>query len=140
MLLLRSQFADHVLETTSALLERVQRLEDEQAALRARLEGEDKLRLFIGQIVAAAQAASVIGVAIEGFAKAMRALRAPIPRGRAGGLARASTAWRYFDGTFMPESERLEAYREEYERYAVGGRTRAARALRNSDGTFTRIL
>jgi hypothetical protein len=44
--------------------------------------------------------------------------------GRTGGLARASTAWRYLDGTFMPESEKAEARFQEYERYAIGGRAR----------------
>ena len=128
--------AHQLMQTTNALIARVQRLEEQQAQLRARLEGDRGLRLFIGHIAAAAQAAPAIGAAIEGFAETMRAPRAPIPRGRAGGLARASTAWRYFDGTFMPESEKLEAYREEYERYAAGGRTRAASARRASDGTF----
>lgn len=75
----------------------------------------------------------VIGDAVEKFAQAMRA---PVPRGRAGGLARARSAWRYFDGTFVPESEKLEAYRLEYERYASGGRARAASAYRLADGTF----
>jgi hypothetical protein len=32
------------------------------------------------------------------------------PRGRAGGLARARTAWLYLDGTCMPESARWEAF------------------------------
>lgn len=63
-------------------------------------------------------------------------MRAPIPRGRAGGIGRARTAWRYFDGTFMPESAKDEALREEYERFAAGGRARAARARRALDGTF----
>ena len=77
--------------------------------------------------------AAMIGGAIARFAEAMRAT---LPRGRAGGLARARTAWRYFDGTFMPESEKGAAYLEEYERYAIGGRTRASHARRNPDGTF----
>jgi uncharacterized protein YpuA (DUF1002 family) len=59
-------------------------------------------------------------------------MRAPLPRGRAGGLAGAKTAWRYSDGTFMPEAERTMAIEEfelaEYERYAAGGRARAASA------------
>jgi hypothetical protein len=55
---------------------------------------------------------------------------------RAGGLARARIAWRYFDGTFMPESVKDEARISEYERYATGGRARAARAKRATDGTF----
>jgi hypothetical protein len=118
---------------TSDLLERVQRLEREHAELRARLEGERQLRNLAAQIVGAAQIAPVIGYAIERFAQA---LRAPNPRGRAGGLARARSAWRYWDGTFMPESEKSEAYLADYERYAAGGRARAAQAARASDGTF----
>jgi hypothetical protein len=127
---------DQLFQTTSALKARIQRLEDEQAQLRARLDGDRSLRLFVGHIAAAAQAAPAIGAAIERLAEAMRAPRAPIPRGPAGGLVRASTAWRYFNGTFMPESEKEAAYFEEYERYAAGGRARAAKALRGSAGTF----
>jgi hypothetical protein len=74
---------------TSDLLERIQRLEREQAELRARLEGERQFRILAAQIVGAAQIAPVIGESIEGFAQAMRA---PSPRGRAGGLARARSA------------------------------------------------
>jgi hypothetical protein len=122
--------SDHA---TSELLEPIQRLEREHAELRARLDGERQLRTLAAQIVGAAQIASVVGEAIESFAKAMRA---PSPRGRAGGLSRARSAWRYFDGTFMPESEKFEAYRLDYERYAGGGRARALNAKRARDGTF----
>jgi len=120
-------------DATSDLLERIQRLEREHAQLRARLEGERQVRILAAQIVGAAQAAPVIGTALEKFAQAMRA---PRPRGRAGGLARARSAWRYLDGTFMPESEKSEAYLADYERYAAGGRARAASASRNRDGTY----
>jgi hypothetical protein len=68
--------------TTSDLLERIQRLEREHAELRA----ERQLHIFAAQIVGAAQVAPVIGGAVEKFAQAMRA---PLQRGRAGGLARA---------------------------------------------------
>jgi hypothetical protein len=122
--------ADHA---TSDLLERVQRLEREQAELRARLEGERQLRILGAQIAGAAQAAPVIGDAVEKFAQAMRA---PLPRGRAGGLGRAQNAWRHFDGTFMPDDAKLEAVIAEYERYAAGGRARAQSARREADGTF----
>ncbi len=118
---------------TSDLLERIQRIEAEQSALRAEIAGERQLRFLAAEIVRAAQAAPVIGNAVDNFAQAMRT---PVPRGRVGGLARARGAWRYFDGTFMPESEKLEVYREEYERYAAGGRARAATARRATDGTF----
>jgi hypothetical protein len=121
--------------TTSDLLERIQRLEREHAELRARLESERQLRILAAQIVGAAQVAPVVGSAVEKFAQAMRA---PLPRGRAGGLARARSAWRFFDGTFMPESEKVEARLADYERYAAGGRARAARAVRSADGTFMR--
>jgi hypothetical protein len=118
---------------TSDLLERIQRLEREHAALRARLEGERQLRILAAQIVGAAQIAPIIGEAVEKFAQAMRG---PLPRGRAGGIARAGSAWRYFDGTFMPESAKFEADQLDYERFAAGGRARAASAERAEDGTF----
>jgi hypothetical protein len=44
------------------------------------------------------------------------------------------TAWRYFDGSFMPESVKLEARIAEYERTAIGGRKRAETAPRRADG------
>jgi hypothetical protein len=125
---------------TSALNARVQRLEAEQGALLARLQGERQFRILTAHIGAAAQTALVIGAAIERFAAAMRAPLPPPPRGRAGGFARARYAWRYSDGTFMPEAERLAAIEEfetaEYERYAAGGRARAASAARDEDGRF----
>jgi hypothetical protein len=83
----------HTLKTldacTSDLLDRIQRIEAEQAALRAEIEGERQLRFLTAQIVAAAQATPVIGAAIEKFTQAMRV---PFPRCRAGGLARARQA------------------------------------------------
>ncbi len=118
---------------TSDLLERIQRLEREQAELRSRLEGERRVRILAAQIVGAAQIAPIIGGAVEKFAQAMRA---PLPRGRAGGYERARSAWRYFDGTFMPESEKLHARNAEYERHAAGGRKRAEQAQRAPNGTF----
>jgi len=118
------------------LLESIQRLEREQAQLRARLEGDRQLRFLAVQIVGAAHVAPVIGSAVEKFAQAMRA---PLPRGGAGGLARARTAWRFLDGTFMPASFKFEARLAEYQRYAAGGRARAAKATRASDSTFTAI-
>jgi hypothetical protein len=53
---------------------------------------------------------------VIGRADPVRPLR--LPRGKAGGLARVRTAWRYGEGTFMPESGKFEAYRQEYERHA----------------------
>jgi hypothetical protein len=132
---LRRQIKDELVLTTSDLVARIQRLENEQAEIRAWLERERQLRVFTANLAAAAQIAPAVGAAIERFAEAMRA---PLPRGRAGGVARARTAWRYFDGTFMPESAKLEARIAEYERYAAGGRTRSAYAQRAPDGTFVR--
>jgi hypothetical protein len=129
----RRHVRDELARTTSVLLARVQRLEEAQAEIRARLKGQGQLRVLTARIAAAAQVAPVVGSAIERFAEAMRA---PLPRGRAAGLARPRTAWRYFDGTFMPESERRASDLEEYERYAAGGRARAASAVRNEDGKF----
>jgi len=125
---------------TSDLRARVQRLEAEQAALLARLEGDRQLRMLTAHIAAVAHVARAIGAAVERFAKAMRPPLPPAPRGRAGGLARAGTGWRYSDGTFMPDAERRAAIEEfelaEYERYAAGGRTRAASAVRDEGGKF----
>lgn len=120
-------------QRASGISARVQRLEAAHAALRAEIEGERNLRLLAAHVVAAAEAAPIIGAALQQFALAMRT---PMPHGRAGGLARARSAWRYLDGTFMPEWEKDEAYRAEYDRYARGGRARAASARRASDGTF----
>ena len=133
MALFRRHDNEQLVRATSDLSARVQRLELEHAALRVRLEGERQLRILTAHIASAAQVAPVIEAAIERFAQAMRA---PLPRGRTGGLARARTAWRYFDGTFMPESEKEAAYAEEYERYAKGGRARAASASRSGLGSF----
>jgi len=118
---------------TSDIAARLQRLELGHLQLRARLESDRQVRLLAANLAGAAQAAPVIGAAIERFARSMRA---PFPRGRAGGLARARHAWRYLDGTFMLESEKFEAYREEHERYAAGGRARARTAERTADGRF----
>ena len=133
MLGFQRRLRDELVRTTSALLTRVQRLEDGQAEMRSRLEAERQIRVLTANIAAAAQVAPTFGAAIERFAEAMRA---PLPRGRAGGLARARTAWRYFDGTFMPESEKEAAYLEEYERYAAGGRARAVLGVRDARGRF----
>ena len=125
--------ADELRRTTSELLARIQRLESAHAEIRASLEGERYLRLLAANITSAALIAPEIGAAIERFAQGMRA---PLHRGRTGGLARASTAWRHFDGTFMPESEKWDAYRDEYDRHAAGGRARAAIASRDTPRRF----
>lgn len=136
MALFRRYDSQQLERATSDLSARVQRLEVEHAALCARLEGERQLRILTAHVAAAAQTAILIGGAIERFAEAMRAPLPVPPRGRAGGLARARSAWRHFDGTFTPESEKEAAYAKEYERYAAGGRARAEAACRRSDGTF----
>jgi len=133
MWLQRRNSAQSALALASESVARVQHLEHEFAQLQARLEGEREVRIFAANITSAGQAAPMIGTAIEYFARSMRR---PERRGRAGGLARARRAWRYLDGTFMPESEKEAVYLEEYERFAAGGRARAAHARRASDGTF----
>jgi hypothetical protein len=127
--------------TTSAPEQRIQRLEREHAELRSRLEGERQLRILAAQIVGAAQTAPVIGSAVEKFAQAMRA---PLARGRAGGLARARQGSRlgerWSDGRFMAHENWEQIEREiaeaEYMRYAAGGFARVASAHRYPDGTF----
>jgi hypothetical protein len=96
-----------------------------------------KLGRFFAELNIAIQLTVRQGLeAAEAIEKGLRAMVAPLPRGKAGGLARARRAWQYFDGTFMPESEKQEAYWNEYQRYAAGGRARAARARRAPNGTF----
>jgi hypothetical protein len=83
----------------------------------------------------------MIGAAIERFAQSMRS---PLPRGRAGGLARARQAAvfqeRWPDGRYMSRWESEEFDRQiaerNYMRYAAGGFARAASAARFLDGTF----
>lgn len=65
--------------------------------------------------------------------------------GRAGGRARAQSAWRWDDGTFMTDADKLElqeeARQQAYERHAAGGRARASRAHRGASGKFkTKVL
>ena len=133
MWLLRRNHTSSTDRATSDLLERIQRLEHEHTEFRNRVEADRQLRILAAQISNAGTIGPMIGEAIERFSASMRA---PIRRGRAGGLARARTAWRFFDGTFMPESEKLEVFRLEYERYAAGGRARARSAHRDQNGTF----
>lgn len=122
----------------SDLRERIQRLEMENASLRARVES-DALQRHSATHTAAV--GSIVGWAIESFG---RAVRTPARRGRAGGLARAQQAShlgeRWSDGRFMGHEDWEQIEREisetEYMRYAAGGFARAARAMRNSDGTF----
>jgi hypothetical protein len=98
-----------------------------------------KIERFFGDLDIAIQLTVRQGVeTAEAIEKGLRAMIAPLPRGKAGGLVRARCAWRYSDDTFMPESEKWESCINEYERYVAGGRARAARSLRAIDGTFLR--
>jgi hypothetical protein len=125
----------------SELLGRIQRLEKEHAELFARIEGEAALRRIAAQVAEAAHTAPLLGDALEGFALAMRR---PLKRGRAGGIARARQASmlreRWTDGRFMAHSDWEQIERkiadDAYMRYAAGGFARAAAAVRLSDGTF----
>jgi hypothetical protein len=136
----------------SELSERIQRLEKEhaellariaaeQADLRARIEGDAALRRIAAEVTAAAHAAPTLGSALEGFAAAMRR---PLKRGRAGGLARARQASqlreRWSDGRYMAHADWEQIERElseaEYMRHAAGGFARAVSAVRAPDGTF----
>src|SRR5208337_4210863 len=93
--------------------------------------------IFLHELHAAAQLAAQRGSeAACALEAGLRASVAPLARGKAGGLARAQTAWRYADGTFASDSVKREAYLAERERFAAGGRARAARAVRRRDGTF----
>lgn len=121
----------------SDMRQRIQRLEAEQAQLRARIElGRMTLEFW-----SAAHAATAIGSALEGFATGMRR---PLKRGRSGGLARAHQASllreRWSDGRYMAHEDSEQIEREvaeaEYMRYAAGGFARAASAKRAEDGTF----
>ena len=106
-----------------------QQLEEECARIR--------LQRMLRGIHEAAELAIRQGLpAAVAIAKGLRAVTRPLAPGKAGGLARARTAWRYLDGTFMPESEKIEAHQAEYECRAAGGRERARTAKRYSDGTF----
>ncbi len=125
----------------SELLERIQRLEKEHAELLTRIEGEASLRRIAAEVAEAARAAPLLGDAFEGFASAMRR---PLKRGRAGGLARARQASslreRWSDGRYMAHADWEQIERDiaeaEYMRYAAGGYARAATGKRASDGTF----
>jgi hypothetical protein len=125
----------------SELLQRIQRLEKEHAQLLARIEGEAALRRAGVEIAAAANEAAIVGLALDGFASAMRH---PIARGRVGGLARARQAAvlreRWSNGQYMGHADWEQIEREvsetEYMRYAAGGFARAEAAKRASNGTF----
>ncbi len=123
------QLAHELIQLRGEMRVRVQQVEEERARIR--------LQRMLREVNKAVHLAIRLGVpAAHAIETALRAAAAPLPCGKAGGLARARWAWRYSDGTFMPESEKIESYRQEYERHAAGGRARATRARRASDGTF----
>jgi hypothetical protein len=101
----------------------------------------DRLQRLESLAPISACAAPIIGAAIEQFAETMRA---PLSRGRAGGLARARQAAalqeRWPDGRYMSrwDSEEMDRQIAErnYMRYAAGGFARASTASRFLDGTF----
>jgi len=76
--------------------------------------------------------------AAQAIAKGLQAAMAPLPRGVAGGLARAKYAWRYKDGTWISYDEEEQIMRERCQRMSRGGRARAKGAKRAPDGTFVR--
>lgn len=124
----------------SGFRERIQRLETENASLRAHIEAEaTALRDSASQLTAAA--GSFVGAAVESFARAMCK---PAKPGRAGGLARARQASylgeRWSNGRFMAHEDWEQIEREvaeaEYMRFAAGGFARAAGAMRATDGTY----
>lgn len=140
MLFARSTLEAQVSEVT----DRLQRLEQEHAQLLARVEGEAGLRRMVAVASEAAQTGATIGAAIEGFAIAMRR---PLKRGRAGGLARARQVLklreRWPDGRYMTHGDWEQIEREvaeaQYMRHAAGGFARAQTARRFADGTFARL-
>jgi hypothetical protein len=136
-------FSSSALEArVSEVTDRLQRLEREHAQLLARIEGEAALRRVVAGAIEAAQTGAMIGAALEGFATAMRR---PLKRGRAGGLARACQVSRlrerWPDGRYMTHSDWEQIQREvasaEYLRYAAGGFARAEVAARDERGRFT---
>jgi hypothetical protein len=95
VMLLGRRVTKELVSAASALLERVQRREEQQRELRARIDEERQPRIFTAQT-----APTEPELTITQFAPTA------LLHGRAGGLSRARYAWRYLDGTLMPESER----------------------------------
>ena len=78
--------------------------------------------------------------AARAIAQGLQAAMVPLPRGVAGGLARAKYAWRYDDGTWMSYDDEQRIMLEQHERMSRGGRARAKGAKRAPDGTFVRAV
>ncbi len=126
-----------IVELDQRLTERIDQLAGKLDARIQRLELAPKLAHFGRELHAAATFAQQGCRAAHAIQHALRAIgSAPMPRGKPGGTARARTAWRWDDGTFMSDSAKEEANRAEYERFATGGRARAAGAQRAANGTF----
>ena len=137
MLFARSTVEAQISEIRGSL----QRLQRDHAQLVARIDAEAAMRRVVAGAVQAAQTGATVGAALEDFARAMRR---PLKRGRAGGLARASLASRigerWPDGRVMAHAdwEQIERKVAEaaYMRFAAGGFARATGAARFADGTF----
>jgi hypothetical protein len=116
-------------------MRKLARLDAEIGATRAELKAARSPRVEPLALEISRELEAAIGQEMENFARTTT-----LVRGRAGGLARAKNAWRYSDGTFMPNGAKeavIEEYKlAEYGRYAAGERSRAARAKRGADGTF----
>ena len=92
----RQRLAADLLQLQSTILPRLQRVERELLS--------SKLERFFAELHIAIELTVRQGFeAAASIENGCRAMVAPLPRGKAGGLARANTAWRYLDGTFMPE-------------------------------------
>src|SRR5262249_15906123 len=121
--------------------ERIKQLECLHLELLARVEDGHAVSRFSAEVGSAANAALVLGAALECFAAAMRR---PLGRGFAGGSARARQALllheRWPNGRYMAHTDWEDIEREAadavYMRHAAGGFARAARAARAVDGTF----
>lgn len=123
------RLADDISVLRSTVLSRLQRVENELMVA--------KLGRFFSELDLAIRLAVAEGCeAASALESGLRASVAPLARGKAGGFARARQAWRCADGTFVPESEKWRARRDEYESHAAGGRKRAAQAVRGRDGRF----
>ena len=125
------------------ILDTNQRLTAEFSELALRLQHIERelmsarLRCLFGELGVAIRLTVQHGLdAADAMENGLRATVRPLARGKAGGIARAMRAWRYLDGTFMPEKVKEQAFFEEYERYAAGGRARAATAKRGVNGSF----
>jgi hypothetical protein len=97
------------------------------------------LKRFLSVIHEVAHLQANQGVAAaRAIAQGLQSAIAPLPRGVAGGRARAKYASRYNDGTWMSYDEEERIMHDQHERMARGGRARAKVAKRAPNGTFVR--